>query len=237
LMVTISPMSGLLNPNTMRVPSQTDGTEDKNSQDSNNDSDDDDKEKKEKTPPHVYIEKQIHDTLFAAFDAKRQEDEVFDARYGNTDVDLLVKELKYYVNDPDRLSGPEYADIEGRYAEDNTKPKHAPLVSMSELYLLKGWDDPIINLIKDNLAVHEVSILPVNEITKSQLKALFPNITDFQLEEFFKAKNGDSKEGIPPKEFNSVQDSKDFIIKELGASNDSNFDERLQEFENAGIRL
>ncbi|HAZ12414.1 MAG TPA: hypothetical protein DCY86_06460 [Bdellovibrionales bacterium] len=236
LTVTISPMSGLLNPNTMRVPSLVDGKEDDNfSQD--NSADDSDKEKKEKTPPHAYIEKQIYDTLFAAFDTKRQEDEVFDARYGNTDIDLLVKELKYYVNDPGRLTGPEYADIEGRYAEDKTRPKHAPLVSMSELYLLKGWDDPIIDLIKDNLAVHEVSILPVNEITKSQLKALFPNLTELQIEDFFKAKNGDAKEGIPPKEFNSVQDFKDFIIKELGASNDANFDERLKEYENAGIRL
>lgn len=236
LMVSISSMSGLLNPNTMRVPSLVEGEEDDNSPESS-DPDDSDKEKKNATPPHAYIEKQIYETLFAAFDAKREEDEVFDARYGNTNVDLLVKELKYYVNDPGRLSGQEYSDIEGQYAEDNTRPKHAPLVSMSELYLLKGWDDPIIDLIKDNLSVHEISILPVNEITKSQMKALFPNLTEIQLDEFFKAKNGDSKEGIPPKEFNSVQDFKDFIVKDLGASSESNFDERLKEFENAGIRL
>ncbi len=232
MMVAISPMSGLLNPNTMRVPSEAPEPEETDPSQPGSET-----PGKAPTPPHAYIEKQIYDTLFAAFDKKRQEDEIFDARYGNTDINLLVKELQYYVNDPDRLTGPEFADISGKYAEDNTRPKHAPLVSMSELYLLKGWDDAIIDLIKDNLSVHDVTILPVNEITKSQLKALLPDATDFQLDEFFKAKNGDEKEGIPPKEFNSVQDFKDFIVKDLGICSETSFDDRVKEFENAGISL
>lgn len=236
LVITITPVNGLLNPNAMRVP-PAGNKEEEESEKSFDDSSGDKEDDKKKLPPHEYIEKQIFDSLTRALTDKREKDEAFDARYGNIDPSLLVKELKFYVNDADRLQGPEISDIAGRYQEDNTIPKHAPMTSISEMYLLKGWDDPIIDLIKDNLTVHEVTILPVNELTKAQLKALFPNLTDEQIADYFKFKNGNEAEGEPPQEFQSAGDFKDAMVKKLNLVDEKSYDDRIKEYENAGIRL
>jgi len=230
LSVTISSVSGLLNPNNLRIPDSKPES-DKNSQSSSQPED------KKKLPPHAYFEKKFVETLNDAFMQKKEKDEEFDAQYGNLDAELLIKELKYYVNAPDSFDGPEKADIEGRYAEDGTYAKHAPLSSISEIALLKGWDDVIADLIKDKMTVHEATIIPINELTKSQLKFLFPSITDEQVTEYFKYKNGDEKDGMPPKEFLSVADFKSAITRELNIMDEKSYDERIQEFENAGVKL
>lgn len=221
LSVNLSSVSGFLNPNNLRISLLHDD-EDSNSE-----------EKK----PHDYIQKEFIDTLTKEIDKKIEEDDLFANTYSNIDPELLIKELKFFVNDVNSYDEPEVADFESLYDEDGTTPKYAPLSSISEMHLLKGWDDNIINLIKDRLTVHEVSIIPVNEINNSQLKLLFPEITEDQITDFFNFRDGNEKENIVASEFLSIDDFKNAIINNLGIADETTYNNRITEFKNAGIQI
>ncbi|MBT6326374.1 MAG: hypothetical protein HOJ35_10425 [Bdellovibrionales bacterium] len=223
LSVNLSSVSGFLNPNNLRISLREDDEEE----------DFDSEEKK----PHDYIQKEFVDTLTKEIDKKIEEDDLFANTYSNIDPEILIKELKFFVNDIDSYDEPEVADFQSLYDEDGTVPKYAPLTSISEMHLLKGWDDNIINLIKDRLTVHEVSIIPVNEINNSQLKLLFPEITEDQITDFFNFRDGNEKENIVASEFLSVDDFKNAIINNLAITDEITYNNRITEFKNAGIQI
>jgi hypothetical protein len=231
IIVTVTPVAGFLNPNNMRV-TKVKGDDDRDPDYGSFDDND-----KKKLPPQAYIEKKLIDTLQSAFDSKRESDDEFDALYGNLEPKMLIKELKYFVNDPDNFNDSEKSEIEILYSKEEITPKHAPMRSIDEMYLLAGWDDDIVNLIKDRLTTHEVSIIPVNKITSDQLKIIFPQITEEQIEEFFKYRDGDPETKEPPKEFKTEVDFKNVIVGRLGVLNDQEYTERIKEFENAGLKI
>ncbi len=226
LSVEMTAVSGFLNPNNLRIPSLKEDNE------NNSNSGDE-----EKSSPALYIEKALVKTLDDAMRAKKEEDDDFDALYGNMDPELLIKELKYYVNSPAFFEDSERSEIEALYLEHETSPKHAPLSSLDELYLLAGWNDAIIDLIKDRLTVHEASVIQVNKITKNQLKVIFPEITEEQLEEFFKYRDGDQDLKEEGKEFKNAADFKEVITNQLGVLDSSSYDKKVKEFEEAGLKI
>lgn len=229
LTVQMSAVSGFLNPNNMRLAAPK--------EDDRNDSIDPDDQDGEEKSPELYMEETLVTTLKQAFDLKREEDEDFDRKYGNLDPSLLIKELKFYVSDSELFEDPERAEIEALYLAERITVKHAPLTSIDELYLLVGWPDAIVDLIKDQLTVHEVSVIAVNELTESQLKVLFPDITPFQLEEFFRFRNGDAELGEEAKEFKSADEFKSLIVGKLGVMDSENYDRRMKDFEKAGVKI
>lgn len=238
LQLSISPVSGFLNPNNMRMTKSKDKDED-----SDRDRDEEETDDgsggggKKKIPPQAYIEKKLLETFTKAFEAKKEEDDEFDNLYGNIEPKLLIKELKYYVNSPDNFNDPEKSEIELIYQKAEVAAKHAPMTSIDEMYLLEGWSDALIDLIKDKIATHQVTIIPVNKLTDEQLEILFPNITDEQKEEFFKYRDGDSETGDPPKEFKNAGEFKAVIVNNLGVVDDKEYEERAKEFENAGLKI
>lgn len=232
MQLTITPVSGFLNPNNMRLVKAK-----KDSDDDDNFDEDTDENGKKKITPQAYIEIKLLETLKDAFEKKREEDDEFDSLYGNTDPKLLIKELKYFVNSPENFMDSEKAEIQQLYENAEITPKHAPMASIDEMYLLAGWSDTLIELIKDRLATHEVSIIPVNKLTDKQLKLLFPNITEEQIEEFFKYLNGDKEAGEQPKQFKSASEFKAFMVGNLGVVTDEKYEERSKEFESAGLRI
>jgi len=227
--VTMQSVSGFLNPNNLRIPPPKE--EDQNDQD-----DDDDEDEKAK-PAHRYIEDRLVETLEDAMKSKSEEDDTFDALYGNLNASLLVKEMKYWVNAPHSFNDPERAELEPMYLSKGVTPKHAPFSSIDELYLMEGWPDEIIDLIKDKLTVHEITTIQVNELTKGQLKILFPNITDAQIEEFFKARDGDEELQEEGEKFKTAEDFKRLIVEELGIVQAQEYDEKMKEFEKAGLKI
>ncbi len=233
LQLTISPVAGFLNPNNMRVKKSKDGDD----RDQDRDQDTDSEDGKKKIPPQAYIENKLVETFTKAFEGKREEDDEFDNLYGNLEPKLLIKELKYYVNSPDNFTDPERSEIELLYQKAEVSPKHAPMTSIDEMYLLEGWSDALVDLIKDKLATHQVTIIPVNKLTDDQLEILFPNITDEQKEEFFKYRDGDQETGDPPKEFKNAAEFKAVIVNTLGVVQDNEYEERAKEFENAGLKI
>jgi hypothetical protein len=232
LALTISPVSGFLNPNNMRVKKKKEGEEENKDEDSGDESDD-----KKKIAPQAYIENKLVETFTKAFNDKKEADDEFDDLYGNLEPKLLIKELKYFVNSPDNFVDSEKAEIEQIYSKAEVIPKHAPMTSIDEMYLLQGWSDELVELIKDRLATHEVTIIPVNKLTEDQLEILFPNITDEQKEEFFKHRDGDSETGDPPKNFKNAGEFKALIVGTLGVVTDKVYEERAKEFENAGLKI
>jgi hypothetical protein len=244
MMVEIIPQSGFLNPNNMRLPKPTDPGKEMSAKEEDeagiNPADKDKEKDKEAIPLHLYIEKELTDTLKESLELERQNNEDYDAVYGNNEAEMLVKELKFYVNNLDDYQESERGEIEGRYLSKGLIPKHAPLTSLSELYLLEGWNDAIVDLVKDRITVHAVSIIPLNTLTQKQLKVLFPSMTEDQLTDFFryrdgdKSKTGDEETAHP---FKSEAEFKQYLITELKAVDESAYDKRINELKQAGIRL
>ena len=226
--ISISPVSGFLNPNNLRIPAITDQ----------------EKQTASGKTPEAYIEEEMINSFRETFEREKEKNDDFAIAYGDIDPELLVKELKFFVNDKNIETGDDLAQFEATYQQKDIIPKHAPLSSISELYLLAGWDDTIIDLVKDKLTVHQVSIIPINKITDSQLRVLFPGITDEQVEDFFKYRDGDpqaenaqiNEEG-GPHPFRSVEDFKAAIVNRLSIVDSTTYDTRIKEFEVAGIKL
>jgi len=230
MMVDISQVSGFLNPNGLRIPKPDPNAPEK-------------KTDEENAPPHAIIEKQFVETLTNSWQQKKDSDEEFNALYRNLNVTNLVRELKYYVNSPGGSGDQEIGEVENLYSGKSITPKNAPMSSLSEMYLLQGWDDAIIDLIKDRLSVHEVSIIPLNQITKEQLRLIFPTITDEQIAEFFKYRDGaqgnkaKNEDQADPHPFDSEEDFKNLIVNQLNVVADAQYAERIKELQKAGYRL
>lgn len=234
LSITFTKVTGFLNPNGLRlVPKNNSNREDQDSTTSTNGQlgKDGAKEKKEAS---LIIETKLIETLQRLIKDKNDNDEDFHALYSNLDASLLVKELKFYVNDPGKFNSSESGEIDARFNQKNLTPKHAPMTSIDELYYLPSWDDALVDLIKDRLSIHDVSMIAVNEITIEDLKILFPNINNIQIEEFFKHRDGDPDKKIQSSKFKNAEDFKNVIVG-LNIVTDSEYLERIKELENAGL--
>ena len=235
LAVTMTSLTGFINPNSLRVLKKTDEERQDNDEDLDRDRDED--EEKKAQSPYEFMEKTFIETLKKSLEEKIEQDEEFAILYSNVNVELLVKEVKYYVSEKGSYEEAEKADIEKLYLEKELTPKHAPMTSIDEMYQLAGWDDNLVNLIKDRLSIHQVSVINVNEITANQLKVLFPEVTEFQIEEFFKYRDGDQELDTDPKEFKTSEDFKSLVVGQLAILESSDYDKRIKEFETAKIYL
>jgi hypothetical protein len=242
--VTFNKISGFLNPNSLRFRPKTKPAS--NELGTENDMAGADQTKNEnevnptnpKPPPEpasVIIEKKLVETLQRLIKDKNESDEEFHQIYANADAQYLVKELQFYVNDKGFFQDASRSEIEAKFNQKNITPKFAPMSSIEELYLLPSWDDAIIDLIKDRMSVHEVSIIAINELTINDLKILFPSINNIQTEEFFKYRDGDTDKKIKPKKFRNAEDFKRVITGELNILSDVEYEERITSLKNAGL--
>lgn len=189
------------------------------------------------SPAYVVIEKKLVETIQRLIKDKNDNDEDFHTRYSNVDANYLVQELKYYVNDRGAYQGNDLQEVEAKFSQKGVAPKFAPLTSIDELYNLPSWDDTLVDLIKDRISVHEVSVIPVNEVTLEDLKILFPSINNIQIEEFFKYRDGDIDKKIKGKKFKNADDFKRVITGELNIVTDSEYNERINSLKNAGLTI
>lgn len=243
LSVNMSAVSGFLNPNNMRIERKVD--QNQNGQNPDNDGFGNNNnlnngngqgDGKQKSPQQL-IEEELVEIINQSMEKKRETDIDFDNLYGNLDPNLLVKEIKFFVNRPEDFQDVERAEIEAQYLAKGIKPKHAPMTSIDEMYSLVGWPDAMVDLIKDRLTVHEVAIIPANEMTEDQLKVVFPLITEKQMEDFFTLRDGDPVKEIEPQEFANLDDFKNAIVNTLALVSSNEFDQRMKELEVAGLRI
>ena len=171
---------------------------------------------------------------------KREQDNSFNENYSNLEADRLLKELKYFVNSRQTiqsLDDPVLSEVESIYVEKGMIAKHAPMTSLDEFYLLAGWPEAIIELVKDRFTVHEVGFISLNELNQNTLRLIFPDITEVQSEEFFRFRDGDEELGELPKPFQAVEDFKNLVINQLAIVTQAQFEERQKEFESANLRF
>lgn len=231
LMVTITPITGFLNPNNLRIPPpKKDESEDQ--QTSNQQQDEDDEKNK---PPHKFFEEKIAELLTNMIEDEKEKDEFFEREYGDLEPEKLVAELKYYVNNPSVIPEEQKALVDDLYRE--SRAKHAPLSSLEEMYQLQGWPDRIINLIKPRLTVHQATVIAINKIDKEQLRLLFPNISDEQIEEFFRYRDGNPELNEEPNPFKTVDEFKSLVTGNLAILTTSEYEEREKELKSAGLKI
>ena len=80
-----------------------------------------------------------------------------------------------------------------------------------------------------------MTTINLNKITLSQLKALFPELSEDQLSDFFKYRDGSPEEKMEPNPFNSEEDFKNYLIKELSAVDESTYKERKKVLKKAKV--
>jgi hypothetical protein len=243
--VTFSKISGLLNPNGLRLKAQEtkmpgDGAEEQDppaeEQDQESEGGGSNTSKKNEKPD-IIIEKKMVETITRLLKEKSDSDEEFHSKYSNIEPAYLVKELKFYVNDSAKFQDSRRPEIESKFSQKNITPKHAPLASIDELYLLPSWDDAIVDLIKERMSVHEVSVIAINELTIEDLKVIFPDINEIQIEEFFKYRDGDEDKKIKGTKFKSAEDFKNVIVNQLNIVSDTVYQERISQLKQAGLSI
>ncbi len=179
------------------------------------------------------LEKQLIELFRQTFDRKVEEDQGFSQKYSNVQPDLLFKEIKFYINDADRDLEPEIQEIKSQYAAKDVVAKHAPFQSKSELYLLEGWDDELLDIIMDEITVHGVAAIDLNTITEKGLRLLIPEIDDQGVKDFFEFRDDPQA----PNPFNNIQEFKNYVVNTAGIMDSAAMDNRIKEFQEAGIEF
>lgn len=183
----------------------------------------------------VVLDQQLYQLLKRLVDERKETDEAFADRYGNLNYQELFTNLKYYTSDYQTMnSDPFYGEAEANFQRLPLTPKYGPLSSFSELYSIPGWNDELIELVKNEFSVYPTMQIDLNKITLNMLKLLFPNLSEEEIKPFFTYRDDPND----PKEMNSVADLKRFFVEDrvTGPGMDpSEFDKRIEGFQKSGI--
>ncbi|MFZ4713514.1 MAG: general secretion pathway protein GspK [Bacteriovoracaceae bacterium] len=179
------------------------------------------------------LDSQLVTMLKEGIEKKRESDEDFNNRYADKDALELIGAIKHYVSDQDSYEDPYTQSLNANYASHDVIAKHAPLSSLSEMYLIDGWDDQIVDLISNELTVHGAVLIDLNKITNKTLKILLPSLDEEQVKEFFKYRD-DPKD---PKFFNTLDDFKKYVVGTANFMTEGAFSERMKKFEQAGLKF
>ena len=179
------------------------------------------------------LEKQLVELFRQSFDQKIENDDTFSQKYSNIEPEILFKEIKFFINDRDRELEPEVQEIRSQYEAKGIRGKHAPFQSKSELYLLEGWPDELLDLIINELTVHGVVAIDLNTITDKGLRLLIPEIDEQQIKDFFEYRD-DPK---APRPFNNVREFRDYVSNTAGILDSGEMDKRIKDFQDAGIEF
>lgn len=176
-------------------------------------------------------EAQLFNALQQGIELKSQNDNDFDSRYFGMDIQPLVNEVKFYVSDPNAVE--DTGGVDRNFDEQQMIPKRAPITSYSEMYTLPSWPDDIIRLIENEFTVHGALMIDLNQVTDNLLRLLIPTILPEDIEEFFRWKNDPQN----PQFFNSRDDFKNYIVNIGNILNESDFDERFNNYEKQGLKF
>jgi general secretion pathway protein K len=189
--------------------------------------------------PNFSMEQQLVNHLTRRFREKGEEDDNFRSRYGNIDVLQLVANLKYYISDrnPRRQNTTQIDQLmdnsEQIFNEAKITPKYGPMTTFSEIYLIPGWDDALVELIRSEFDVFPVVMIDLNKLTENMLKLLIPAINENEIKEFFAYRDNPED----PQFFNSLQDFKRYIVEIANILNETQFDELFTKLQAQGIQF
>lgn len=180
----------------------------------------------------VALDQTLYQLLKRLVDERKEKDEAFADRYGNLNYQELFTNLKYYTSDYQTMnSDPFFGETEANFQRIPLTPKYGPLSSFSELYSIPGWNDELIELVKNEYSVYPNMMIDLNKITANMLKLLFPELQDPEIAEFFKYRDDETD----PKEINTVADLKKYFVDQARTMTPESFDQRLEAFQKSGI--
>lgn len=167
----------------------------------------------------------VSETLQALMDKKFEDDEDFADKYDGITADELVGNILAWVDEKTNVDG-EGAPKQGFYL-DHDPPyaiKNAPLFSMSELYMVKGFDDQLVEFVSEHFTAALTDGINVNKINDQLIQALFPNMDEDLLDRF--------KEHREEVGFAKIEDFWKYMQDELGFTPDDK-----DEVEQRGLTL
>ncbi|MFZ8932999.1 MAG: hypothetical protein ACO20H_07980 [Bacteriovoracaceae bacterium] len=235
LQLSLDSVSGFINPNNLSLHKKLNTKSPKKNEEedfSNYEENDETNKTFSQLTQEILIE-----TLETSMQEEKEKSETFEALYGDLEADLLIKELTYYVSDPREMDEADRALVDSKFIESGVFPKHAPLSSISELYLLPSWKDAIVDLLKERISVYQVGVIHLNEINSQQLKVIFPQINKDQIKEFFKYRDGDPGEKIEPSPFKNEAEFKSVIVSNLGVVGSEQYDDRVRRLKASGLSI
>jgi type II secretory pathway component PulK len=182
----------------------------------------------------VQIDQQIYVLLKRLVDDKKEKDEAFADKYSNINYQHMFTNLRYYISDYQSMNNdPLVGEAEATYQRIPMTPKFGPMGSSSELYAIPGWDDEIIELIKNEISVYPSMQIDLNKITTNMIKLLFPNLMPDDIADFFKYRDDPTN----PKQMNSTDDMKRYFVDQARVLDSGTFDARINAFKNAGVNF
>jgi hypothetical protein len=110
-------------------------------------------------------------------------------------------------------------------------PKYGPLSSSSELYVIPGWNDELIELIQNEFSVYPTAQIDFNKLTANMLRILIPTMGEEAIQDFFIWRDDPNQ----PKFINSEIDFKKYIVDQERLMNDTDFDDRMKLFKQSGV--
>ena len=177
---------------------------------------------------NVSVDQSLYFLLKKLVEDKKSKDIGFEERYENLNYQELFSNLKFFISDFQSYNAP---DAPARFNDLGMTPKFGPLSSGSELYSIPGWNDELIELIKNEFSVYPSTQIDLNKITANMLKILIPNITDDAISDFFLWRDDPES----PKFINTKADFKRYVVDQERLMTDGAFEERMQLFEKRGI--
>lgn len=181
---------------------------------------------------NVSVSQTLFFTLKRLVDDKKEKDEGFEDRHGDINYQEMLSNLKFYISDFQSLGqDPHAGEAESAFQKIPLAPKYGPMGSSSELYTIPGWNDEIIELIQNEFSVYPSAQIDLNKLTANMLKILIPTVTEDDVKEFFQYRDDPEQ----PKNFNSKEDFKKYVVEVAHWMNSDDFDSRMKLFEAKGI--
>jgi type II secretory pathway component PulK len=181
---------------------------------------------------NVSVDQSLYFLMKRLVDEKKEKDEGFEDRNGNINYQQLVSNLKFFMSDyQSLLTDPMAGEAESNFSRIPLTPKYGPLSSASELYVIPGWTDELIELIQNEFSVYPSAQIDLNKLTTNMLRILVPNIDEEQIRSFFEYRDNPEQ----PKFFNTIDDFKKWVVEVERIMNDTDFTARIEKFTKAGI--
>lgn len=181
--------------------------------------------------PQYDTEGQLFKTLDDIIKTKSEADDLFASKYLGLDVNTLTNNLKYYLSEEEVLDASSINP--GDFEDIPLAIKAAPMSSFSEMHLLPGWDDELVDLIRNEFTVHGAMMIDLNKITDKILKILIPDINEQEIIDFFKYRDDPEN----PHYFNSLEDFKKYVTSIANLMPSEDFDNRMQKFKAEGLEF
>ncbi|MBP9674239.1 MAG: general secretion pathway protein GspK [Bacteriovoracaceae bacterium] len=184
-------------------------------------------------PNEPSLEQEFTTLLNYALEKRKSESEEFNDKYVSLSAETLIGRLKYFISENDSYDDASKAEAMSIFSQKNITPKYGPLTSFSELSLIPGWDDEIIELIENDFTIHSYNIIEINKLTMNLLSMIFPKLNEEQKKAFFKYRDDEED----PHTVSTPEDLKAYFVELERLIPEDEFNLRFKTLEDLGIQF